>query len=113
MWPGIRRTHDPFIVDNGDLHDDVAQNVRRVGNGAQAGRVSSVFDAPAHIQQRLVDFTDRAQNVFFEHQREIMRIAAGLSLIQSKIVIIFSGNACPQHRNDDDAENRRAAAFSD
>ena len=51
--------------------------------------ILSILDGTAQIEQRLVDFAERAQHVLFERHREILAGTLGVLQIAAIIFIIF------------------------
>ena len=57
------------------------------------------------VSQGLVDFADRAEDIFLEDHREILVGSYGVVEVGPDIPEIFEGDTNPQHGNDDDSEN--------
>ena len=107
----IGSPHDPGGIDDRHLNDDLAQHVGRVGNGGEIDGVLAGLDAAPQVQERLVDLSDRTQHVLLEHHCEIVIAPFGLLQIGLHVFGIFQDNGCPNHRYDDNAEDRRASTL--
>ena len=89
------------------------KQVGRVHDGVEVGRILPHLDGAPQIQERFVDLADRAQHVLFEHHREISIGALRFAFVVADVLNIFEADAAPQHGDDHNAENRRAAALGD
>ena len=63
--------------------------MRRGQIGEEFGLIAPL-DHPAHVQQRLVDLSDRPQHVFFEHDRigllGVLRVVPGIDPVREILV---------------------------
>ena len=102
-------TRDAVGVDDSYQNNGFAQHVRRVDNGVKIRRVLAGLDVAAQIQERFVDLSDRAKHVLFEYHRKIFIGSFGFASVAPDVSQVFQTNACPQHGDDDQAQNRGAA----
>ncbi len=89
LRPGIGGAHDALGVDDGDLHDDLAQHVGGADDGVEIGAFSPALDRAAQIKQRLVDLAERAQHILFERHREILAGALRVLQVAAIVFIVF------------------------